>query len=131
MKKTALLNSRVSAVIAQMGHTDWITVGDAGLPIPKGTTRIDLAVSKGVPKLLEVLEPMLLELKVQKVIIATELIQSNKEFYDKIIELVGDVEVQDVPHEEFKALTARSKAVIRTGETTSYANVIFESGVVF
>ena len=30
MKKGALLNSDVSAVIARLGHTDHITVADAG-----------------------------------------------------------------------------------------------------
>jgi DNA polymerase III alpha subunit (gram-positive type) len=36
-----------------------------------------------------------------------------------------------VSHEEFKLATHTSKAVVRTGECTPYANVIFVSGVVF
>lgn len=31
MKKGVLLNSAISAVVARMGHTDQITIGDAGL----------------------------------------------------------------------------------------------------
>ena len=47
MKKSALLNSELSYVIAKMGHTDTLTVGDCGLPIPQETQRIDLALRKG------------------------------------------------------------------------------------
>lgn len=40
MKKTALLNSELSYVIAKMGHTDTLTVGDCGLPIPQDTWQV-------------------------------------------------------------------------------------------
>ena len=53
MKKSALLNSELSYVIAKMGHTDTLTVGDCGLPIPQETQRIDLALRKGTPGFLE------------------------------------------------------------------------------
>ena len=33
MKKGKLLNSEISSVISQMGHTDSLTIGDCGLPI--------------------------------------------------------------------------------------------------
>lgn len=36
-----------------------------------------------------------------------------------------------VSHEQFKELTANAKVIIRTGETTPYANVILQSGVIF
>jgi D-ribose pyranase len=32
-------------MIASLGHTDKIVIADAGLPIPKETKRIDLALS--------------------------------------------------------------------------------------
>lgn len=49
MKKTCLLNNSISSVISKMGHTDIIAIGDCGLPIPKETKRIDLALTKGIP----------------------------------------------------------------------------------
>ena len=45
MKRGKLLNAPLSALVAQMGHTDEITVCDAGLPIPAGPERIDLALT--------------------------------------------------------------------------------------
>ena len=40
MKRGKLLNAPLSALVAQMGHTDEITVCDAGLPIAAGPERI-------------------------------------------------------------------------------------------
>ena len=39
--------------------------------------------------------------------------------------------IKEVTHEEFKVLTKDSKAVVRTGECSPYANIILKSGVVF
>lgn len=48
MKKGVLLNSSISSVIARLGHTDKITIADAGLPIPSSVERIDLALTQGI-----------------------------------------------------------------------------------
>ena len=59
MKKTGLLNQPLSAVIAGLGHMETLVVADAGLPIPPGVERIDLAVSAGLPPFLDVLRAVL------------------------------------------------------------------------
>ena len=48
MKRNPLLHSELSQVIASMGHGDVLVIGDAGLPVPPGVRRIDLALSQGV-----------------------------------------------------------------------------------
>ena len=131
MKKALLLNSRISAVVATMGHFDMLAIGDAGLPVPKGPERIDLALKLGVPSFLETLEAVLSELQVQRVIIAVEMETVNPELYEKMQQMFADITIETTPHEEFKKRTAASKAVIRTGECKPYANIILESGVTF
>ena len=42
-----------------------------------------------------------------------------------------DVEVEYVSHVGLKQMTRECKAVIRTGETTPYANIILQSGCIF
>ncbi len=44
MKKTSSINSEVSAVVATMGHLVMLSFGDAGMRVPFGTKKIDLAV---------------------------------------------------------------------------------------
>lgn len=131
MKKTTLINSQISSVIAKMGHFDTLTIGDIGLPIPDGPERIDLALMKGVPTFLDVLACVLTELEVQRVFIASEMQQMNAPLYEKITQSFKDIEIVKVPHEAFKTLTKECKAMVRTGECLPYANIILESGVTF
>lgn len=131
MKKAKLLNQPISAVIAGMGHTDELTIGDAGLPIPDGPQRIDLALAKGIPTFLDSLDVVLSELAVETAVIATEMITTSPDLYAAIKERLGPIPIKTVPHEVFKERTQSAAAVIRTGEFTPYANIILVAGVVF
>ena len=131
MKKSALLNSELSYVIAKMGHTDTLTVGDCGLPIPQETQRIDLALRKGTPGFLETLDTILKELCVQEIILAEEMKDVSPELWHETLHRFPNIKVTYVSHEKLKELTKKSRAAVRTGETTSYANVILVSGVTF
>ena len=133
MKKIGCLNSELSYVIAKLGHFDTITIGDCGLPVPDGVQRIDLAVTYGVPSFNSVFEVVDEEAKFQKVTIASEALDQNKAFYDKITAWAqkNNVKVEIVSHDELKKLSAKSKAVVRTGECTAYSNVVLESNVSF
>lgn len=115
-----------------MGHTDQITIADCGLPIRGQAQRIDLALKFGVPAFLDTLDTVLEEMKVQKIILAEEIISVSPEMDAAIRSRFGsEVAVEYVSHETFKKLTEQTVAVVRTGECTSYANVILESGVTF
>lgn len=132
MRKTVLLNSEVSNVISRMGHTDMLAVGDCGLPIPENVRRVDLALKLGVPGFLETLDTILEELCVEKIILAEEIRTASPQMHAEIRKRFGEkVQVEYVPHEDFKRATARAKAVVRTGECTPYANVLLCSGVTF
>ncbi len=51
MKKGTGLNADISAAISRLGHTDTLVVCDAGLPVPRSSTRIDMALTQGVPSI--------------------------------------------------------------------------------
>lgn len=135
MKKGRLLNSELSYEIAKLGHTDHICIGDAGLPIPNVPKRIDLAVERNVPTFMGTLDVVLSEMQVEEVVVAEEMKSVSPELYTELMKLLeercGKVVVESVSHEGFKAMTRESKAVVRTGECTPYANIILKSGVVF
>ncbi|MEG1311756.1 MAG: D-ribose pyranase [Romboutsia sp.] len=131
MRKTKLINSEVSYTISKMGHTDILTIGDCGLPIPKNVQRIDLALKYGVPTFLETLDTVLEELCVEEIIIATEIEDKNTKIYEEILKRFKDIKITKVCHEDFKIMTEESCAVVRTGECSPYANIILKSGVVF
>jgi D-ribose pyranase len=131
MKKTALLNQPLSNIIAGLGHMDTLAIADAGLPIPATTTRIDLAIRKGMPPFLDTLSAVLSEMEVQEAIIATEIIENSAEMHKALLETLGDIPIRLISHDELKELTVAARAVVRTGEFTPYANVILVAGVVF
>ena len=132
MKRNGILNSEISRVLSYMGHTDRIAIGDCGLPIPDEVERIDLALTFGEPRFLHVLELVLQDMKVEKIVLAEEIKEQNPEVLHGIERLfAGRVEVEFVPHTALKAATRDCKAVIRSGEITPYANIILQSGCIF
>ena len=131
MKKTGVLNQPISSVIAGLGHMDTLVIADAGLPIPPETQRIDLALTEGIPPFLDTLRVVLIEMQVERAIVAGEMLEVSPEVYEEVRKLLGDVPIETVTHLIFKEQTRSARAVIRTGEFTPYANVILVSGVVF
>jgi len=131
MKRTGILNSHISKILSDLGHTDKIVIADAGLPIPEGVARIDIALEKGVPSFLDVLRVVSEDMVVEKVVIAEEIKQHNIPVHQELKQQFTGLEVKYVCHEEFKLLTKDAKVVIRTGEITPYANCILTSGVFF
>lgn len=124
MRRSGILNPQLAARINRLGHTDTFVVADCGLPIPADVPVVDLSLVFGVPRFADVLDALLDEVVVEGVTIATE---TPAEVRD----LLPAVPVTEASHEELKALLADVSFVVRTGETTPYANVILRSGVPF
>ena len=133
MKKAGILNSDISRVLSYMGHTDQICIGDCGLPIPDEVERIDLALEFGVPTFIKTLEVVARDMKIEKIVLATEIKDQNPKVLDETLEMFKsqDIEIEDVSQSELQETTKTCKAVIRTGETTPYANIILQSGCIF
>lgn len=155
MKRQGILNSEISRVLSYMGHTDRICIGDCGLPIPEETERIDLALRFGQPSFMEVLKEVAGDMKIEKIFLAEEIRTCNPELEQEIKQFFAlfetgcetgfktdeagknghcaemQTEAEYVPHAQLKAMTKACRAVIRTGETTPYANIILQSGCIF
>lgn len=131
MKKSGILNPELAKQIAMLGHFDKICIADAGLPIPADVLRIDLALTKGVPLLKQVLEALQLEVEVQEVIVAKETDTKNAPLSALVAKLFPTAKQTRITHEKFKQQVSECRVVIRAGEFTPYANVILVSGVPF
>ncbi len=135
MKKQGILNGDISRVLSYLGHQDTIGIGDCGLPIPDETERIDLALKKGVPSFLEVLETVAQDMKIEKIFLAEEIKEKNPTVHGEILRLAETFEkgceIEYVSHARLKEKTRECKAVIRTGETTPYANIILQAACLF
>jgi D-ribose pyranase len=114
-----------------MGHGDLLAIADAGLPVPIDVERIDLAVAPGVPALLDVVDAVLSELRVETYLLAEESKAACPNLVQALSDRLPGIEVQWVDHVRLKALTHEARAIVRTGEFTSYANLLLVSGVDF
>lgn len=139
MKKTTLLNAPISSAIARLGHGDSLCIGDAGLPVPKGVDKIDLALTVGMPRAIDVLKAVTSEMCVERAVIAHELRDEQPEFHAelcKVLDAVSEsqskaIQIDVVSHEDFKRATMHCQTAVRTGECTPFANIILYSGVTF
>ncbi|HEY4293218.1 D-ribose pyranase [Luteibacter sp.] len=132
MRRSGLLHAELNRIIAAMGHTDTLVIGDAGLPVPPGVPCVDLAVLPGTPSFAAVFEAVYTELAVESVTMASEIHERNHAMAELSARLRKEgVGVDEVSHDELKRLSARAVAVVRSGETSPYANVILHAGVTF
>ena len=135
MKKAGIINADISRVLSYMGHTDRIAIGDCGLPIPEETERIDLALRLGTPRFMEVLEAVLDDMVIEKVVMAEEIKENNPILLAEIQNLLKErelqVPVEFISHAQLKEETKSCRAVIRYGENTPYANIILQSACIF
>jgi len=127
MRRAGLLNPALCAAVAGLRHTDTFVVADCGLPVPAGVPVIDLSLVFGIPRFNEVLEAVLDEIGVDHAVIADEAVGGAPEGW--VRSRIDDVVT--ISHEELKKEVAGASFVVRTGETTSFANVIVSCGVPF
>lgn len=131
MKRNGIVNSEISKVLSYMRHTDLICISDLGLPCPNNIKTIDLSLKLGYPSFLDVLSEIIKDMKIERIILAEEIKNNNKEVYNKILNMFENISIEYVSHNDFKQKTSDCKAIIRTGEATPYANIILQSACIF
>lgn len=133
MYKGESINPQLNKLMSQLGHTDLIGVCDAGLPIPLGVERIDLAWKQGKPEWLEVCKLIKSNVNIEKIFLSEDIKTvsggMNSEFI--IMFSDSDIEIAYLKHDEFKSKLKECRGIVRTGEFTSFANCIFVAGVDF
>src|SRR5699024_8476885 len=106
MKKRGILHPELNKLITETGHTDEIVITDAGLPLPEEVnTRIDLALKKGTIPFLELLDTVLDDLSVEKIILAEEIKINSPTMHKEILSRFDNLEVEYVTHKDFKQRT--------------------------
>ena len=107
MKKNGTLNSELDKLLADLGHTDQIVIADAGLPIPAGVKKIDLALTLNDPPFQKLLDILIKEMMIEVVILASEIKIGNPEQLKLIEEKIPKEMIHYVSHEEFKKKTKK------------------------
>lgn len=129
MKEVGILNGQIDSALTRQGHMDLMMVVDAGFPCPDHVERIDIALSEGVPAILDVLAELRKVHSVEKMVVAEETRDHNPTYFKQAIQVFGEgMEVEVIPHAELKERSRHVKTIIRTGDFTAWGNLMLVSG---
>lgn len=129
MKEVGMINGHIDSALNRQGHMDLMMVVDAGFPCPDHVELIDIALSEGVPQILDVLAELRKVHSVEKIVMAKDTQDHNPSYLAKVAESFGDdVELEIIPHTELKERSHNVKTIIRTGDFTAWGNVMLVSG---
>lgn len=129
MKEVGMMNGQIDAALNRQGHMDLMMVVDAGFPCPDHVELIDIALSEGVPSILDVLSELRNVHSVEKMVVAQETRDHNPTYFEKATRAFGDgVDVEVILHTELKERSQKVKTIIRTGDFTAWGNIMLVSG---
>ncbi|MCP4967020.1 MAG: D-ribose pyranase [bacterium] len=129
MKQNGILHPELLDLIAAAGHGDVIVLADAGLRIPPTTTRLDLAITCGVPTMAQVVEAVKQELVIEAATVATEFEDWNPDVYQDVVSRLP-VDPDAKPHLDLMAeMAGTAFAYVKTGECSAYSSVALVCGV--
>ena len=128
MKKGGILNPAICSFLAELGQSDELLIVDAAYPLPTDGHVIDLTLTPGIPRLLDVLRAVTEELVIDAVAVPAEIKEYSPRIYQEILKIVGETDVDEVPFHEFKEQALDVKGIIRSAEFSPYASVRIVAG---
>ncbi len=128
MIKTGLLNPALLSLLARIRHTNTLVIADRGFPYWPHLETVDLSLVDDVPTVRQVLEAIRPNFVIGRALLAQEFrVHNPAEKWANLNAALAGIPVEFKPHAEFKALVPGAIGLIRTGDTTPYANLIIES----
>jgi D-ribose pyranase len=128
MLKTGILNPQINALLSRVRHTNTLVIADRGFPFWPMIETVDISLVDDVPTILAVLRALRPNFHTGKAWMAQEFLKSNSaKTRSAFAEALRGIELSHEPHVEFKRRVPHAIGLIRTGDTTQYANLILES----
>lgn len=128
MLKTGILNPQINSLLSRVRHTNIIVVADRGFPFWPMIETVDISLVDDVPTVLQVLLAMRANFQIGKAWMAREFLERNSEkMRGAFSDALNGISLAHEPHADFKKRIPNAIGLIRTGDTTQYANMILES----
>ena len=122
---TGILNPALNSLLSRVRHTNMLVIADRGFPFWPQIETVDLSLVDDVPTVLEVLTAVRANFKLGQIIMAKEFLAENtRKTRADFVRACTGVPVQFEPHVEFKKRVPQAVGLVRTGDTTQYANMI-------
>ena len=128
MLERGILNPAINSLLSRVRHTNTLVIADRGFPFWPTIETIDISLVDGIPRVLEVLAALRGHARFGAAFMAEEF-QSANDATTRREFLAG---LEGIPlileaHVAFKKRVPSAIGLIRTGDTTQYANLILES----
>ena len=127
MLKRGILNPHVLSLLSRVRHTNTLVIADRGFPFWPGIETIDLSLIDDIPRVPDVLQAVLAHWQCGRIQMAEEFRSNSPEKLAEINRLVAGRAITYQAHETFKLYIPQTIGLIRTGDSTPYANMILES----
>jgi D-ribose pyranase len=126
--RTGILNPSINSLLSRVRHTNWLVIADRGFPYWPTIETVDISLVDDVPRVLQVLDAIRVNFTIGKCFMAQEFRPAN----DAAVRASFETALQPVaisfePHNTLKQRVPQAIGLIRTGDTTQYANMILES----
>lgn len=134
----SIISPELLKVLDEMGHGDEIVIGDGNFPAASNANILIRCDGHGVPELLDAILTLLpLDVYVDAPVALMQVTPGDNadtsiwNEYRKIVDKhQDDVKFEEVERFAFYERARKAYAIIATGETALYANVILKKGVV-
>lgn len=124
-----ILNPAILSLLARVRHTNMLVIADRGFPFWPQIETVDISLTDDLPTVLQVLRAIRANGVFGQAYMAEEFLAANsaetREAYGSALE--GVPTSFDSHEERFKKRVPAAVGLIRTGDTTQYANVILVS----
>ncbi|MGA2807014.1 MAG: D-ribose pyranase [Terracidiphilus sp.] len=128
MLKSGILNPHLNSLLSRVRHTNTLVIADRGFPFWPQVETIDISLVDDLPQVLDVLKAIRANFNIGRVFMAEEFNSANgSEARIRLEQALQGVPTSFEPHVEFKKRVPTAIGLIRTGDTTQYANMILES----
>lgn len=128
MLRSGILNPTLLSLLARVRHTNTLVIADRGFPFWPHIETVDISLIDDVPTVAQVVEALLPVFVVGQVFAAEEYGRHNSaEKMAALRNRFGKIPLHFEPHVEFKQRVPHAIGLIRTGDSTPYANLILES----
>ena len=129
MLKTGILNPSILSLLARVRHTNALVIADRGFPFWPMIETVDISLTDGVPTVLQVLAALHENFVIGQAYMAEEFHTANTDSTKAdFARALAGVSIGYEPHEaKFKPRVPGAIGLIRTGDTTQYANIVLVS----
>ena len=134
----AVLSPELLKILMEMGHGDELVIGDGNFPAASNARRLVRLDGHGVPEILDAILTLFpLDTYVEAPVALMAVTPGDptvpaiwEDYKDIIRRREGEHKIEEVERFELYRRSREAYAILATGETALYANIILKKGVV-